>query len=195
MSTQGHHHDHERRFHGGAERLRMPERIRLLEIERVVRLSREGISIESVLDVGTGTGVFAEAFGKENLRVTGIDPDPDLLTVARKFAPHVAFQVAVAEKLPFEDGSFDLVFLGHVLHETDEPVAALSEARRVARKRIIILEWPYAQEDRGPPLAHRLSPERVLELATAAGFSSLERITLTHMELFRAFTPATSPAR
>jgi ubiquinone/menaquinone biosynthesis C-methylase UbiE len=195
MSTHEDHHAHERRFHGGAERLRLPERIRLLEVARVIRLSREGASIDSVLDVGTGSGVFAEAFGKENLRVTGIDPDTDLLAVARRFAPNVVFQVAVAEKLPFEDGSFDLVFLGHVLHETDEPVAALSEARRVARKRIMILEWPYAQEDRGPPLAHRLSPERVLELAKAAGFPSLERITLAHMELFRAFTPATSPAR
>jgi len=190
-----HHHDHERRFHGAAERLRHPQRLELLEIERVVRLARESASIDSVLDVGTGTGVFAEAFGKENLRVAGIDPDPDLLAVARKFVPQGSLQVAVAEKLPFEDGSFDLVFLGHVLHETDEPVAALAEARRVARRMIMVLEWPYVQEDKGPPLAHRLAPERVLELARAAGIPSLERITLAHMELFRAFMPAISPAR
>ena len=185
---------HERRFHGGAERLRLPERLQLMEVDRVVRLSMEGLAIRSVLDVGTGTGVFAEAFAKEGLTVAGIDPAPDLLAVAQRFAPDAAFQVAVAEKLPFPNGSFDLVFLGHVLHETDDPVTALKEARRVARKRVMILEWPYAMEDRGPPPAHRLTPERVRGLAKAAGFPSLERITLAHMELFRAVTQAASQA-
>jgi ubiquinone/menaquinone biosynthesis C-methylase UbiE len=185
---------HERRFHGGAERLRLPQRLQLLETDRVVRLGLEGLVVRSVLDVGTGSGVFAEAFAKEKLTVAGIDPDPDLLSVARRFVPGAAFQVAVAESLPFEDGSFDLVFLGLVLHETDDPVAALAEARRVARKRIMILEWPYVTEDRGPPLAHRLPPERVRELAKTAGFPSIERITLAHMELFRAFTQAVSEA-
>ena len=176
----------ERRFHGNAERLRAPERFQLLETARVVQLCAEGLRLESVLDVGTGTGVFAEAFAKEKLRVAGIDPDPDLLVVARRFVPDASFQAAVAESLPFGDGSYDLVFLGHVLHETDEPVIALREARRVARKRVVILEWPYKEEDRGPPLAHRLAADHVREIAEKAGLASLERFTLAHMELFRA---------
>lgn len=180
------HGSHERRFHGGAERLRAPERLALLETANVVRLSRDGLRLSSVLDIGTGTGVFAEVFAQESLRVTGIDPNPDLLAVARRFAPQVPFQVAVAESLPFEDRSFDLVFLGHVLHETDDPVRALQEARRVARKRVVILEWPYREEEKGPPLAHRLAPQRVLELAESAGLSSIERIALAHMDLYRA---------
>jgi len=177
---------HERRFHGGAERLRAPERLQLLETERVVQLSTEGLKVESVLDVGTGTGVFAEAFARGALRVAGIDADPELLAVARHFVPDASFQTAVAESLPFADDFFDLVFLGHVLHETDEPVAALAEARRVARKRIVILEWPYKDEQRGPPLAHRLTPETILQLTGTAGLSTVERITLTHMDLYRA---------
>ncbi len=177
---------HERRFHGGAERLRAPERVALLETGNVVRLCRDGLALSSVLDVGTGTGVFAEAFAQESLRVTGIDPNPDLLAIARKFVPDATFQVAVAESLPFGDGSFDLVFLGHVLHETDDPVKALVEARRVARGRVVILEWPYKEEEKGPPLAHRLAPQRVLELAESAGFKSMERIVMAHMDLYRA---------
>jgi ubiquinone/menaquinone biosynthesis C-methylase UbiE len=179
-------HSHERRFHGNAKRLRAPERIQLLETERVVLLSVGGLRPDSVLDVGTGTGVFAEAFAKEKVRVVGIDSDPDVLATARRFVPDASFQTAVAENLPFEDGSFDLVFLGHVLHETDEPVSALTEARRVARKRVVILEWPYTAEDRGPPLAHRLAADRIMKLAKEAGLISVERITLAHMELFRA---------
>jgi ubiquinone/menaquinone biosynthesis C-methylase UbiE len=157
----------------------------LLETGRVVSLSVEGHEIARVLDVGTGTGIFAEAFADGIRRVEGIDPDPALLDVARRLVPAAGFTAAAAEALPFADHSFDLVFFGHVLHETDDPVGALTEARRVARKRVVVLEWPYREEEIGPPLAHRLSPSRVLELARAAGFTKSERIELGHMDLYR----------
>ena len=165
--------------------MRSPERVALLETGRVVSLSVEGLEIEGVLDVGTGTGIFAEAFAASTRRVEGVDPDSGLLDVARRLVPAVTFREATAEKLPFAERSFDLVFFGHVLHETDDPVRALTEARRVARKRVMILEWPYREEEMGPPLAHRLAPSRVLALASAAGFGRAERIELAHMDLYR----------
>jgi len=127
---------HEKRFHGGAERLRS--------------------AIVSVLDAGTVTGIFAEAFAGKGMQVMGIDSNEELLKVARTAVPGVEFREALLEKVPFGERSFDLVFLGHVLHETDDPLAALSEARRVARVRVAILEWPYRNEQQGPPLHHRL---------------------------------------
>ena len=99
----------------------------LLEVPRVVSLCREGITADSVLDVGTGTGLFAEAFAKDGCRVTGVDPNAELLAIARKHTAGV-FVVGTAEDLPFEDGSFDLVMMGLVLHETDDRAAALREA-------------------------------------------------------------------
>jgi ubiquinone/menaquinone biosynthesis C-methylase UbiE len=102
--------------------------------------------------------------------------------------PGADLREGIAEKLPFADGSFDLVFLGHVLHETDHPADALSEARRVARLRVAVLEWPYQEEEHGPPLTHRLEPSVILALAKAAGFRAAERLTLSHMDLYR-FTP------
>jgi ubiquinone/menaquinone biosynthesis C-methylase UbiE len=157
----------------------------LLETDRVVSLSVEGLEISSVLDVGTGTGVFAEAFVDGSRRVEGIDPDPTLLEVARRLVPAAVFREGSAEKLPFAGESFDLVFFGHVLHETDDPVGALCEARRVARRRVVVLEWPYRQEEMGPPLAHRLQPSRILEVSRAAGFRHTERIELACMDLYR----------
>jgi ubiquinone/menaquinone biosynthesis C-methylase UbiE len=175
---------HERRFHGGADRLRAPGRVALLETPRVVSMCTEGAAIASVLDVGTGTGIFAEAFLSAGLTATGIDPSMELLAHARAHAPRAVFMEAVAEKLPFADCSFDLVFLGHVLHETDDPEAALREARRVSLRRVAVLEWPYRSEGDGPPLAHRLSTERILALSTAAGLQPMRRIELLHMDLY-----------
>jgi ubiquinone/menaquinone biosynthesis C-methylase UbiE len=178
-------HLHERRFHGEPDRLRSPERLALLEVERVVTLSMEGVSVESVLDVGTGTGVFAEEFSKRDLEVTGMDTNAELLAVARSCVPSGHFQEAPAEEIPFEASSFDLIFLGHVLHETDNPLMALNEARRVARKRVVALEWPYRKEEQGPPLEHRLTPEAIESLASKAGFQRVERLQLAHMDFYR----------
>jgi SAM-dependent methyltransferase len=175
---------HERRFNGGADRLRAPARVALLETPRVVEICTDGAAIASVLDVGTGTGIFAEAFLAAGLTATGIDPSMELLSHARAHAPQAVFMEAVAEKLPFADGSFDLVFLGHVLHETDDPEAALREARRVSLKRVAVLEWPYRSEENGPPRAHRLSPERIFALSAATGLQPMRRIELHHMDLY-----------
>ena len=177
-------HAHDRRYSSPGGRLRAPERLALLEVPRVVSLCLGGIAAGSVLDVGTGTGVFAEAFAGQGLEVAGVDPNSELLTLARGHAPHAAFQAGIAEKLPFEDKSFDLVFLGHVLHETDDRHLALVEAGRVARLRVAVLEWPYFDEDRGPPLGHRLQPEEIFSLAKEAGFGDVTSFTLQHMQLY-----------
>ncbi len=175
---------HDRRFEGDIARLRAPERVALLEVARVVDLCLEGITVRRALDVGTGSGIFAEAFAARGLAVAGVDVNPDMLPVALGFVPGGEFHVAPAEALPFGDGTFDLVYLGHVLHETDDPVQALAEARRVATARVAVLEWPYLNEEKGPPLAHRLSPARVAELARAAGFGAVRQPALGHMALF-----------
>lgn len=178
-------HEHERRFHGGADRLRAPERLALMELPRVADLSTEGLSVRELLDIGTGTGVFAEAFAAKGIAVTGIDVNAQLLELARAHAPSGRFLEAPAEKLPFPDRSFDLVFFGLVLHETDDPAAALEEARRVARHRVAVLEWSYREEPQGPPLAHRMSEETIEDLALEAGFSGLEYINLRQLAFYR----------
>jgi ubiquinone/menaquinone biosynthesis C-methylase UbiE len=176
---------HERRYHGEVERLRLPERVELLEVERVIDLALANNHVCNVLDVGTGSGIFAEAFANKGLHVTGIDPNPDMLKTAHEFVPHGTFQHGTIEDVPFPDKTFDLVFLGHVLHESDDLIKALTESKRCAKNRVVILEWPYQQDESGPPLEHRLKTEEVLAAATAIGFSHMETINLRHMVLFR----------
>jgi ubiquinone/menaquinone biosynthesis C-methylase UbiE len=176
---------HERQFHGDRDLLRSPIRIGLLEVERVVELCLETFAAKSVLDVGTGTGLFAEAFASQGLEVAGIDASREMIESAQRYVPQGHFRQAPAEAIPYSDDAFDLVFLGHVLHEADDPLKALKEARRVARVGVAVLEWPYQAEEHGPPLAHRIKPEEVARLAQMAGFQKVETLPLMHMVLYR----------
>jgi ubiquinone/menaquinone biosynthesis C-methylase UbiE len=176
---------HERRFHADRGLLRSPIRIELLEVERVVELCLEAFVAKSVLDVGTGTGLFAEAFASRGLEVAGIDASREMIASAQRYVPEGHFRQAPAEAIPYSDDAFDLVFLGHVLHEADDPLKALREARRVARIGATVLEWPYQAEEHGPPLVHRLKPEEVATLAQMAGFQKVETLPLAHMVLYR----------
>src|SRR5208283_1246144 len=94
---------HERRFKGEVERLRSPQRVALLEVERVVDLCLEGIRVDNVLDVGTGSGIFAEAFSDRVKSVTGIDPNPEMLKTAKVFVPTGKFLNGTVEDIPLED--------------------------------------------------------------------------------------------
>lgn len=67
---------------------------------------------QRVLDVACGTGVLArEAALQLNGEgsVTGLDPSPGMLAVAKQLAPAIQWREGVAESLPFEDDSFDAV--------------------------------------------------------------------------------------
>ena len=176
---------HEKLYDGGVERLRAPERVARLEVERVVTLCLEAADLKSVLDVGVGSGLFAEAFVQHGLEVAGVDVNPEMIVAAKRFVPKGDFRESTAEELPFPDRSFDLTFFGLVMHESDEPLNVLQEARRVSRQRICILEWPYLEGEFGPPLAHRLNPTQIADLVQNAGFAHLESIPLTYLVLYR----------
>lgn len=175
----------DRRYSGEIERLRSPQRVEIMEVERVTQLTLDGITAASLLDVGTGSGLFAEAFAAKGLSVAGVDLREDMLEAARQYVPSGEFRLGQMESLPCADSEFDLLFMGHVLHEADDLVQALREAYRVARGRVVVLEWPPVAQEFGPPLDHRLRHEQVSEAATQAGFTHLEAINLTHLVLYR----------
>jgi SAM-dependent methyltransferase len=175
----------ERRFHREIERLRDPERVERMEVGRVVELSLAGSeSPESMLDIGTGSGLFAEAFAARGMRVAGVDINPEMLPAAQGFVPTGTFKEGVAESLPFKDGEFDLAFMGLLLHETDDPLAAMREAYRVANKRLAVLEWFYEVQEIGPDLSERISLEKIQGWAKEAGFKVVKPEKLKKFALY-----------
>lgn len=174
----------DRVYNHGIDRLRSPERIERLEVNRVVELCLNHKEINSVLDIGTGSGLFAEGFFKQNKKVAGIDLNPDMLAAAKKHLPEVQFEISSAESLPFDDNTFDLVFMGVIFHEVDDYIKALQEAKRVAAKQVSILEFKYVEEEFGPPLKHRLREEFLRNLSEKVGFAEMQTVPMKNLVLY-----------
>jgi len=102
---------------------------------------------EMVLDVAAGNGNATLAAARRFARVTSTDYVPQLLDKAAARAKaeglDVEFQVADAEALPFEDGSFDVVLSTFGAMFTPEPGKAARELKRVVRSggRIGMANW------------------------------------------------------
>lgn len=91
---------------------------------------------ERVLDVACGTGVLACAAAERvglGGAVVGLDPNEEMLAVARRKSAQIEWRAGRAESLPFPDESFDAVVsqFGFMFFE-DRP-AALREMLRVLR--------------------------------------------------------------
>lgn len=91
---------------------------------------------EAVLDVACGTGALtlaaADAAGPQG-RVAGLDPNPQMLAVARRKTDAVEWREGRTEDLPFSGRSFDAVVSQFGMMFFDERPRALAEMMRVLR--------------------------------------------------------------
>ena len=97
---------------------------------------------ERILDIGCGTGVLTRQIAKKlsapAALVVGLDAAPKMIQVARRKAaglPHIQFDVGVAEKLDYEDRSFDGAVSTFFFHHIDADLKrrSLAELHRVLK--------------------------------------------------------------
>jgi SAM-dependent methyltransferase len=102
---------------------------------------------ERWLDVATGTGAVALRAARAGAEVTGIDIAPALIRVAKQNAAEqdlpVRFDVGDAQRLPYEDASFDVISSAHGVHFAPDHARAAAELARVCRPhgRLGITVW------------------------------------------------------
>ena len=91
---------------------------------------------DRVLDVATGTGAVAlELIRQKRCAVVGVDQSTEMLAVARERLPAAVQLVeANAERLPFDDASFDGLTVTYLLRYVADPAATLRELARVVRR-------------------------------------------------------------
>lgn len=92
-------------------------------------------SAQTVLNVGAGAGSY-EPDDRVVLAV-----EPSAVMRAQRPRGRVPAIDAVAERLPFDDGSFDAAMAMVTIHQWPDPAAGLRELRRVARGPVVVLTF------------------------------------------------------
>lgn len=92
-----------------------------------------GLSHQSaVLEVGCGDASFTRNLAEHSPRVTAIDISMDQIELNARAHPEINFlQHDVAERFPFADGAFDVIWCSEVLEHLFDPGFALREMHRV----------------------------------------------------------------
>jgi ubiquinone/menaquinone biosynthesis C-methylase UbiE len=149
---------------------------------------------DRVLDLGCGIGNILIALAERTdfgHPPVGVDVSPDLIRIGEReiakagLHDRIRLQVAPATRLPFEDGSFDVVVTSHVLKHLDDETLLISfrEVVRVLRPGGRFLLWEFERSGRSALLfwSARLSGlPPAFQLRTMAEFSRALRSTGFH---------------
>ncbi len=98
---------------------------------RMILAGADGRESGVILDNGCGVGEYMTRFAELTSHIYGLEFDPDYASSASKLG-HKVVQGA-GERLPFSDGTFDLILSHEVLEHVEDDRAALEEIVRVLR--------------------------------------------------------------
>ena len=132
-------------------------------LELISKLSGASMG-DRVLDLGCGTGRFSLPMATRlRYDVTGADMSQEMLMKAKQKDPTsvVKWVQADANALNFQPGSFDVVFMSHLLHHVDDPPAVLKECHRVlVPSGVVLVRYGAIDQIRGD-VEHMLFPETI----------------------------------
>jgi SAM-dependent methyltransferase/catechol 2,3-dioxygenase-like lactoylglutathione lyase family enzyme len=174
------------------------------DLARMVELAAPRLD-DVALDVSTGGGHVALALAPLVARVVASDLTPRMLAAAREFitsrgAVNVEYVVADAERLPFLDGSFDLVTVRIAPHHYADVARAVREMARALRPggRLALVDNVAPEDEELDALLNdwerRRDPSHVRAYTAAEwrGFVQGAGLRVTHEEVGRkeiAFAP------
>ena len=101
-----------------------------------------------ILDVACGTGDMIEVWSKYSNNIIGLDPSKKMLEIAKKRFPNIKFYQGLAQNLPFEKESFDIVSISFGIRNVVEIDKAIEEFKRVLKKNGILLILEFTKSEK-----------------------------------------------
>jgi SAM-dependent methyltransferase len=136
---------------------------------------------DRLLEIGCGGGLLLRDATRAGARATGLDHSEEMVRLARERAPTADVHLGRAEELPYPPASFTAVAMSVVFFLFPDPIAVLTECRRVLQPTGRLASYSTAPELRGTPAApeplasrcHFYEDEELQALAREAGFEDV----------------------
>jgi len=132
-----------------------------------------------IVELGAGTGLFAEKFSDlaPDATVYAVDVEQAMIdwmhehragVAAGRLVPVLSTETVV----PLNDSVADLVTMINVHHELEDPSGTYAEVLRllVSGGQLLVVDWAPVETPKGPPQAVRVSAEQILASLEDAGF-------------------------
>lgn len=133
----------------------------------------------AIVDIGAGTGLFAEKFAQlaPSATVYAADMAPAMVewmhanrrdVASGRLVPLLSAETTV----PLADASAQLVTMLNLHHELADPLALYAEALRLLESggQLLVVDWAARETPKGPPLAIRATIPALQAALSAAGF-------------------------
>lgn len=139
-----------------------------------------------ILDVGCGTGANLEMLSQFG-SAEGVDVSEDALEFCRKKG--LTVEKGLAEKLPYDDETFDVTTALDVVEHLDDDIAGLKEMYRVTRSGgytlifVPAFMWLWGVQDDISHHRIRYTKKEIVERLKQAGYS-VERATYANFTFF-----------
>ena len=116
---------------------------------KMYELIRPPVRQKTVLELATGTGLIAENIVNSAAHIEATDFSAEMIAEAERnnCSSKLHFSVQDMFRLPYADGSFDVVIVANALHIVPEPEKALREIRRVLKDDGILIAPTFTHAD------------------------------------------------
>lgn len=117
--------------------------------ERLYELLRPVVRHRTVLELAAGTGLIAKNIVNSAAHIEAADASPEMTAEAKRDnrSAKLHFSVQDMFRLPYADGSFDVIIVANALHIVPEPEKALSEIRRVLKDDGVLVAPTFTHAD------------------------------------------------
>ena len=117
--------------------------------EQMYALLRPVVRHKTVLELATGTGLIAKNIVNSADHIEATDASEEMITQARRLnrSTKLHFSVQDMFRLPYSDGSFDVVIVANALHIVPELEKALAEIRRVLKDDGVLIAPTFTHAD------------------------------------------------
>ncbi|MGI8408846.1 MAG: methyltransferase domain-containing protein [Pyrinomonadaceae bacterium] len=155
-------------------------------LKQIIQSPQSKVQSPKILDVGCGTGANLEMLAQFG-EAEGVDVSDDALEFCRQKG--LKAQKGLAEALPFDDESYNIVTALDVIEHLDDDIAGLKEMFRILRpggKTLIFVPafmWLWGVQDDISNHRIRYTKKQIIERLEAAGFE-IERATYANWTFF-----------
>lgn len=194
-ATHANEHMHHKSFHELVNAFERTERAAWQNIDTILHLLGN-IEDKTIADIGSGTGYFSFPLAEKAKKIIAIDIDQRFLDYIQQKKDSLSIGDNIELRLAREDNSgiaineVDIAIIVNTYHHIENRISYFKQVNEALKDggKLVVIDFFKEQLPVGPPPAHKLAAEVIVQELIKAGFSNVttDRETLQYQYIITA---------